>query len=99
MLIHTQDRLTVVILESLTTIQIRATPGFDKEIVGVRDDPAKSIFLGRYDTEERAIEVLGEIFGEYGRYKMCEGGPLATMNVYVQPFAFDPPKVYAMPQK
>lgn len=55
--------------------------------------------LGEYESEARAMEVLGEIVDEYGKYLKTEGGPLATANFYVQPFAFAPPKVYKMPEK
>ena len=53
--------------------------------------------LGEYSTEEKAIKVLDMIQKEYGRHYYGEGGPLTTMNHYVEPFAFIPPKVFQMP--
>ena len=58
---------------------------------------SKDIPLGDYSTEEKAIKVLDMIQKEYGRHYYGEGGPLATMNHYVEPFAFIPPKVFQMP--
>lgn len=55
--------------------------------------------LGEYESEARAMEVLGEIADEYGKYLSTAGGPLATVEAYVQPFAYAPPKVYRMPEK
>lgn len=55
--------------------------------------------LGTYESEERAKEVLEEIFDKYSQYLKTEGGPLATANFYAPPFAYDPPKVYRMPEK
>ena len=54
--------------------------------------------LGEYESEARAMEVLGEIADEYGKYMKTEGGFLATANFYAPPFAFAPPKVYKMPE-
>ena len=55
--------------------------------------------LGEYESEARAMEVLGEIADEYGKYLSTAGGPLATVEAYVQPFAYAPPKVYKMPER
>lgn len=55
--------------------------------------------LGEYESEARAMEVLGEIADEYGKYLSTYGGPLATVEAYVQPFAYAPPKVYKMPER
>ena len=54
--------------------------------------------IAKYSTEEKAIKVLDMIEKEYGRHYYGEGGPLTTMNHYVEPFAFIPPKVFQMPQ-
>lgn len=55
--------------------------------------------LGEYESEARAMEVLGEIADEYGKYLSTAGGPLATVEAFVQPFAYAPPKVYRMPER
>lgn len=53
--------------------------------------------LGEYSSSDAAEKVLREITEEYGRFFRVDGGPLATVNAYVQPMMFEPPKVYKMP--
>lgn len=60
-------------------------------------DQSREIQIGTYSTEEKAIKVLDMIQKEYGGHYYGEGGPLTTMNHYVEPFAFIPPKVFQMP--
>ena len=53
--------------------------------------------LGTYSTEEKAIKVLDMITEEYGKHFYGQGGQMATADIYIQPFAFIPPKVFQMP--
>ena len=55
------------------------------------------ITLGAYSTEEKAIKVLDMIQEEYGKHYYGQGGQMATADIYIQPFAFIPPKVFQMP--
>ena len=53
--------------------------------------------IGTYSTEEKAIKVLDMIQEEYGKHYYGQGGQMATADIYIQPFAFIPPKVFQMP--
>ena len=57
-------------------------------------------FLGEYETEERAKEVLKEIVEKYSSYLELKGG-VAFMQggMNIQPNIFNIPKVYEMPTK
>ena len=57
-------------------------------------------FLGEYQTEERAKEVLQEIVSKYSSYLKLEGGPAILQGqIDIQPNIFNIPKVYEMPTK
>ena len=57
-------------------------------------------FLGEYDTEERAKEVLQEIIKKYSSYLELKGGPAILQGqMDIQPNIFNIPKVYEMPEK
>ena len=56
------------------------------------------LLLGTYSTEEKAIKVLDMIQQEYCKHFYGQGGQMATADIYIQPFAFIPPKVFQMPQ-
>lgn len=55
------------------------------------------LLLGTYSTEEKAIKVLDMIQEEYLKHIYGTGGEMATADIYIQPFAFIPPKVFQMP--
>lgn len=42
--------------------------------------------------------MLAELANEYGKYYRVDGGPMATVDAFVQPLMFEPPKVYKMPE-
>ena len=55
-------------------------------------------FLGKYETEERAKEVLQEIIRNYSSYLELQGGPAILQGqMDIQPNIFNVPKVYEMP--
>lgn len=55
--------------------------------------------LGKYETEERAKEVLQEIVKKYSAYLSITGGPaLIQGGMDIQPNVFNIPKVYEMPE-
>ena len=57
-------------------------------------------FLGEYETEERAKEVLQEIAQTYSSYLKLEGGPAILQGqIDIQPNIFNIPKVYEMPKE
>lgn len=105
MLIMTQNRKCLFNLEKAGTLFLSSYYGDYEEGKPVKvlasfplaEDVTEN--LGEYESEARAMEVLGEIADEYGKYLSTAGGPLATVEAYVQPFAYAPPKVYRMPEK
>ena len=105
MLIMSQDRKCLLNLENAGTLFLSSYYGDYKEGKPVKvlasfplaEDVTEG--LGEYQSEARAMEVLGEIADEYGKYLSTAGGPLATVEAYVQPFAYAPPKVYRMPER
>lgn len=55
-------------------------------------------FLGEYETEERAKEVLKEIVEKYSSYLELKGSvALMQGGMNIQPNIFNIPKVYEMP--
>lgn len=63
------------------------------------DQAGTILSLGRYASLDRAKAVLLEIAQKYGKYLSTPGGPCLTVEAYVQPMAFEPPKVYMMPEE
>lgn len=56
--------------------------------------------LGKYESEERAKEVLKEIVEKYSSYLELKGGvALMQGGMNIQPNIFNIPKVYEMPEK
>lgn len=63
------------------------------------DRNGANLILGSYKDVPRAVAVLGEIADEYSKYYRTDGGPLATVDAFVQPMMFEPPKRYEMPKE
>lgn len=56
--------------------------------------------LGKYESEERAKEVLQEIIKRYSSYLKLEGGPAILQGqMDMQPNIFNIPKVFEMPKE
>lgn len=56
--------------------------------------------LGKYESEERAKEVLQEIIKRYSSYLKLEGGPAILQGqMDIQPNIFNIPKVFEMPKE
>ena len=91
MIIRSQNKKSIVNIDNTFEISVH-----DKKVVVSGSYSAVGL-LGTYSTEEKAIKVLDMIQKEYGRHYYGEGGSLATINHYVEPFAFIPPKVFQMP--
>lgn len=91
MIIRSQDKKYIVNLDNIIEIAVH-----EKNVV------CKGVYsyvglLGTYSTEEKAIKVLDMITEEYGKHLYGKGGQMATADIYIQPFAFIPPKVFQMP--
>lgn len=92
MIIRSQDKKCIVNLDNIDCIYYS-----NKENgIIVFNGEAKS-HIGKYSTEEKSIKVLDMIQEEYEKHYYGQGGPMATVDYYVPPFAFIPPKVFQMP--
>lgn len=104
MLIMAQNRKCLFNLESAGTLFLSSCYGNHEEGKPVKvlasfplaEDVTEN--LGEYDSEARAVEVLEEIATEYGKYMKVDGGFNPFNGAQTQPFAFDHPKVYRMPE-
>lgn len=96
MLILDQTKTKLINLDHVS--KFSATGGEVIAYSGARE-AVKADIIGIYEDPSRAVAVLGEIAETYAKYIISEGGPLATINAYVQPMAFTPPKVYNMPEE
>jgi len=63
------------------------------------DVQGAKLTLGEYVDQRRAREILDEIVDVYASYMNRPGGPMATVDFYVQPQTFIPHKVYRMPEE
>lgn len=93
MIIRSQDKKGIVNQNNIDTIDIR-----NAQVRYFNSGGVESMgLLGTYSTEEKAIKVLDMIQKEYGKHYYGQGGQMATADIYIQPFAFIPPKVFQMP--
>lgn len=69
MLILSQDRRTIVNLDKLKTIELAREKNFKSIIVFRETSEVETgvcgLYIGEYNTEERAKEILQEIMGKY----------------------------------
>lgn len=99
MIIVSQDKEKIVNFDNLTQVYI--TQNEEETAYFIRYETVDSLYddLGKYETEERAKEVLQEIAQKYSSYLKLEGGPaILQWQVDIQPNIFNIPKVYEMPE-
>lgn len=95
MIIVSQDKERIFNFDNISYIEISA----NKTTIRCQRTN-ENIWLGNYETEERAKEVLQEIVKEYTTYLSITGGPaLVQGGMDIQPNVFNIPKVYKMPEK
>ena len=59
----------------------------------------KPCLYATYNSEEKALKAMEMLREEYQKYYSNNGGGMmATANFYIQPFAFNHPKVFQFPQ-
>ena len=58
----------------------------------------KGTKLAEYSSKAKAIKVMEMLKEEYLKYLYGAGGEIATRDLYIQPFAFLPPKVFKFPK-
>ena len=92
MIIRSQNKTSIVNLDNIDCIYYS---NIENEIIAFNGEIKSHI--GEYSTEEKAIKVLDMIQEEYGKHYYGQGGQMATADIYIQPFAFIPPKVFQMP--
>ena len=98
MLILSQDKKAIHNFDNIISIQIEQANAEYK--LYVYDAINDNTSLARYDTEERAKEVLQEIIKCYSSYLQLNGGPAIIQGqMDIQPNIFNIPKVYEMPEK
>lgn len=94
MIIVSQDKTRIINFDNVNMIQARNTGrivSFDNTYVNNFDDCAD--FLGKYDTEERAKEVLQEIWKFYEISKRYECSSNNGITIFLEPkFAYQMPE-------
>ena len=93
MIIRSQDKESIINMDNISHIYIANPLG---ELHDFRIC-ASGYVIAEYSTEAKAIKVLDMIQQEYGKHLYGQGGQMATADIYIQPFAFIPPKVFQMP--
>lgn len=97
MLVRSQDKKTIFDMSGCTL-----GVNFANEICGLGNnssDEDTPVFLGKYETEERAIEVLDEICNAYISLNKCMGkefrsnNPSGYFGGYVKNGVFQMPEV------
>lgn len=68
-------------------------------VCGIMPDIREKVLLGKYNSKAKALKVMEMLREEYQKYYSNNGGGMmATAEFYVQPFAFNHPKVFQFPQ-
>ena len=100
MLIMNQQKTALLNINHIKTLYLAVGDKPENRADVQAVDQAGTILpLGRYASLDRAKAVLLEIAQEYGKYLSVSGGPCLTVEAYVQPMVFEPPKVYMMPEE
>ena len=104
MLILSQDKRTIVNLDKLKTIELDRETNFKSINIFRETNEVETgvcgLFIGHYATEERAKEVLQEIFKVYRLNKMFECSDRieqaqtlqAILKENMQPFTYEMPE-------
>ncbi len=101
MIIVSQEKDGIINFNNILVIRLSTDFETKKKTIIYVDCVGDEHFgIGKYDTEERAKEVLQEIVKEYSNYLLLKGGAsLVQGNMAIQPNVFNIPKVYEMPEK
>lgn len=97
MLIRSQSKTTIIVLENCDTLDIEKREK-NYYISSYNGSQESRCNIGCYSTVEKASKVLDMIQEEYTRHIYTSGGAFATLDAYAQAFGFTPPKVFQMPQ-
>ena len=98
MIIVSQNKDVIVNFERINFITIEED--FNEYNIVINYGDNNWDVMGKYDSFERAKEVLQEIVKKYSMYLKLEGGPAILQGqIDVQPNIFNIPKVYEIPEK
>ena len=104
MLILSQDRRKIVNLDNIKTIELDIIADFKAITIFRETNEVETgvcgLYIGKYETEERAKEVLQEIFKVYRLNKMFECSDRieqaqtlqAILKENMQPFTYEMPE-------
>ena len=99
MIILSQDKKAIINFDNVEFIAIKSDQNL-KFVFSRFANSENGVYLGCYDTEERAKEVLQEIVKKHSSYIELKGGSaLLKGGIDIQPNIFNIPKVYEMPEK
>ena len=100
MIIVSQDKYNILNFDTTVNIGVEEISTLNDTVQISAETSGNTIVLGKYETEERAKEVLQEIVERYGSYLQLKGGPVLTRGqMDIQPNVFNIPKVYIMPEE
>lgn len=69
----------------------------NKDFGGNPDDLFSGI-IAEYSSREKVLKAMEMMRTEYLKYLKVDGGPMTTVNFYVQPNVWNIPKVFQFPQ-
>lgn len=92
--------MEVVNMDHVVSIETNPFDGDDRAywIIRAKTVNNETVCLGIYKSIMRAKEIVQEIVDEFGKYTYEKGRQDLYTRSYVQPIAFEPPKVYRMPK-
>lgn len=101
MIIVSQDKKSIVIIDNVTTIWIENPEENDSEKFSIEASAEVDKCLGYYETEERAKEVLKSIKAAYQSNKILECSESISQNIIAEKFLEVGmiPFEYNMPEK
>lgn len=100
MIIVSQEKARIVNFENILQIYITNDEKIEKYYIRYEDVNNSYEDLGRYNSLERAKEVLEEIIKQYSMYLELKGGAAILQGqMDVQPNIFNIPKIYRMPKE
>lgn len=97
MIIVSQDKRTIINFENIKTIELDRETNFKSIIIFRETNQTEAgvcgLFIGHYETEERAKEVLKEIINKHLEYVTVKNGIGEVKQIYTIP------KIYKMPEE
>ncbi len=92
MIIVSQDKYNILNFDTTVNIGVEEISTLNDIVQISAQTNGNTIVLGKYETEERAKEVLQEIVNKYTEYVTINNPKQGAIGIY------DRPKVYEMPE-